>query len=655
MQRPKPSLEAIATLPIAELPEGEIGPPLDPDHPTWDVLGDWMDPLASRGGYRRPSLKQRIEVEGMPAIEWAPARPSEHDRSLVTGHPEWQDYTVSCRAQQLQGYGSHHQDDPTNREARTGLVFRMATVRRYYFFGLESQQRLILYRRIDDEWCELATADVTPGDRVVTLTARVCGGGIHAECPELGVTLDATDSLIPAGLAGFRALGRCRLFDLSLSMSPGEKGRNEARVRQLHTRTARLGETVSDPEEVAVIEIPEDSGLVQCTDFCERGRNDLLFHGPQGLLARTWDGQELWRCAGAMSAQNAVHTVFSEDFVGEGRLLYALLGERSSEESIGVTGKVGTRMVSDEIAVIDAHTGKVLNRRRLPEADDSVPLLNFDFSYETGALRGDRSMDIVVREWRKDCGGGGRRLWAYDSDLNDLWYAEVDPPYGHHNAVHFFDVDGDGRPELLAGGTLLSADGETIWRHDRADEMVALPHAGHYDACVVGFFAGDADLDPTAFLAGGSAGLYVADALTGKTRSVHRVGHAQWAMSCNVRPDRAGTEVLVGTRWGNYGILTLFSGRGKRLWSVQPDYVLQGSRPVQWASEGPQHIWLNTSRAAFGLYDGWGRLVKPLNAMRELYAPITKAPCTVLRPQPDATDHLAIRSDRGLHVFRAQS
>jgi len=188
-----------------------------------------------------------------------------------------------------------------------------------------------------------------------------------------------------------------------------------------------------------------------------------------------------------------------------------------------------------------------------------------------------------------------------------------------------------------------------------AEEMITTHSAGHYDACVVGPFAGDPDLDPTAFLVGGSAGVYVVDALTGRTRSVHRVGHAQWGLVCKLRPDLPGKEVLVGTRWGNYGILTLFSGCGERLWSIQPDYVLQGTRPVQWVPDGPQHIWLNTTRSAFGLYDGWGQLMKPLDAMRELYEPVTKAQCYALRPTPEATDHLAIQVGDGIHVFRART
>jgi hypothetical protein len=175
--------------------------------------------------------------------------------------------------------------------------------------------------------------------------------------------------------------------------------------------------------------------------------------------------------------------------------------------------------------------------------------------------------------------------------------------------------------------------------------------AGHYDAALVGRFADDMETDPVLFLMGGSAGVYVVDALTGRTRAFHRVGHAQWGMVCRVRDDVPGLQVMAGTRWENYGILTLFSGRGERLWSFQPDYLLQGTCPVQWTRQGAQHIWVNTSARGMGLYDGEGRLVKPLESLRGLYAGRHKLPAQALRRDPAGPDLLGLNVDGRLHLF----
>lgn len=90
---------------------------------------------------------------------------------------------------------------------------------------------------------------------------------------------------------------------------------------------------------------------------------------------------------------------------------------------------------------------------RLPEEPQLELLRRFDVSFETAGAAGPEMLEILVRQWRADCGGGGRDLWAYDTNLDLLWHQTVDPPYGHHNAMHLVDLNADGRPEIMAGGT----------------------------------------------------------------------------------------------------------------------------------------------------------------------------------------------------------
>jgi len=84
-------LETIATLPVAALAEGEICPPLAPEHASWEVIAPWDDPLASRGGYNVPSGKSRETVDGQPVIAWQPASSNYRcgDRMFVVGQPTW--------------------------------------------------------------------------------------------------------------------------------------------------------------------------------------------------------------------------------------------------------------------------------------------------------------------------------------------------------------------------------------------------------------------------------------------------------------------------------------------------------------------------------------------------------------------------------------
>lgn len=646
---PKP----VARLPIDALPAGDICPPLDPRHVTWDIVAPWDDPLASRGGYNVPSGKVRQTVDGQPAVVWQASDRSHlnQDRMFVTGEPTWREYTITCRVQPVQDSAPPTHDEPFGAQARAGLVFRIETVRRYYTFCIENRKRLVLYRRNDLDWQELAGCDVQLAGQVLTLRVTLDADAIRAECPELDAAFGVTDTAYTAGRAGFRALGACRLFGLELAATPGQEAVNARRTARLATRTARLSAALPDEIEAGTIDLSGQRELVACMDFCTAERNDLLFRTPEGLVAETWDGTRLWEHHETLDS-----IVFSTDVLDGRRILYALTGSRKPGTGSGldVRGAPKTNVVQDQIVTVDGASGAVLARAPLPVSPREDLLRHYDLSYETGRISGRTATDILVREWRADWGGGGDMLWAFDGDLNPLWERSVHPGYGHRNAVHFRDVDDDGRDEILAGGNLLSAHGELQWRHDRADAFFETLGGQHYDAVLIGNYADDREIDPVAFLVGGSAGVYVVDALTGATRSHHLVGHAQWGLPCKVRDDLPGTEVMVGTRWGNYGILTLFSGRGDRLWSIQPDFMLQGTCPVQWTREGAQHIWCCRSHMAMGLYDGFGRMVKPLEKVRNLYKGGTKKPTVVLRRAHQGPDLLGLRIGETLHLFGAE-
>ncbi len=650
-------------LPIEQLPLGEVAPPLELDHESWPLLAGWDDPLAPRGGCRLPSGKTRIDYDGVPAIEWMPDNATERppvlgaERALTTGEPTWREYTVECRLQALETHAGPTNDGWFIDVARAGIIFRAETIRRHYYFCLEAQRRLVLYRRIDDEWFELAARDVDylalfdynqPG-RIVTLRVELDGDGIRAMCPELDVAFRVTDATIRSGKVGFRALGACRLFDLTISMTASQERVNQRLADRLHRRRQRLSATVAPEEQVAEIELPEGYKLVQACDFYRPGRNDLLLRGPEGLLATSFDGQELWHLADTVKDLRVTGPTADGS-----RRIYALVGEQRADQVTTVRGREYLAAVADEIISIDATTGKTIGRTKLPDDPHVDQVQPYLFSIETGRLTSDHDVDFVLRHCRQDMEGGGKDLWAFDGDLNLLWHQTVSPPYGHGGAVHLVDLDGSGRSEVVAGGTIVAADGDILSVHDMTDEMARIWGAGHYDAVVAGNLADDPERDPVLFLVAGSAGVYVVNPFNGRTRAVHCVGHAQWGKPCKVRDDMPGRQVMVGTRWNNFGILTLFSGIGDRLWSIQPDYVIEGTMPVQWDPQGPQHIWVNTSRDGQGLYDGEGRLVLPLDSIRQLWAEgvlFWDVATHVVSRSPDSPDLLGVQVGRRLMLF----
>lgn len=635
-------------LPIAMLPPGEICPPMAPDHPSWSVLESWDDPLAPLGGFLLAPGKTRVECDGRAAIEFGEGRDLE--RALVTGGSDWREFTVECRTQALQEEAGPTNDDWQASRARCGLIFRAETMRRMYWLCLEGRERLVLYRRLDQEWLPLAEAPVDYAGQEITLRVALDADGMVASCPELGVEVHATDATIAGGYVGYRSLGASRLLALTIETTASQEAVNERRTAARRRILDAHRELVPAPVQVGELTPPPGYRLVEAAPLRSGGQHDLLLSGPEGLLAKSWDGRELWRFPGPVGL-----TKLSAGPVDGGRRLHVLCGEMRSAPQTTVRGDPLEWRIATHVAVLDAATGRELARRELPADPEREHLRQYDFSHETGRLSGDEPADVIVRSWHSKLGGGGRDLWAFDGDLELLWHTQVDPPYGHHWSVHLVDLDGDGRDEVVAGGTTLDARGEVVAIHDRAQEMAEIRGAHHYDAVAAGMLAGDPERDPVAFLVSGSAGVYVIDPLTGRTRAVHRVGHAQGRQLCRLRDDLPGTQVMVSTRWGNMGILTLFSGLGDRLWTIQPSFI-PAANPVQWLAEGPQHLWVNSTCAALGLYDGYGRCVSELPAVRAAWGdhPPNEVRASVLQRAADGPELLALTIADRVMLFGAE-
>lgn len=524
-----------------------------------------------------------------------------------------------------------------------GVAFRVTTSRCYYWFGIEGRSKAVLYRRMDDEWLALAEREVKLPDGYVTLEVHLDGDGIRCCCKELDVAFFTTDTAIPAGRTWIHAFGRCRICGVQVSMSPTHREGAARRRRAREAEEAALAREIPDAQLVRTLDLSGLGGTPQFADFAHPGRYDMLVAGDR-LRALSPEGELLWELPESVRG-----IVPSREHTQHGRLLYGLAGSRSGKQIQSMSGAEMAVAVAEELCVIQGADGKIVARTKLAPMDEEVYLTSFTTT--TGNLSGSGPFDIALHEWRRDTGDGGFGVWAYNADAHLLWHRRVDTPYGHDYSLHFFDVDGDGTDELLVGGTLFSGDGSVIWVHDLDSEM--RKNNEHYDAVAIGPYAQDASVDPVAFLLAGDTGVYVVDGLTGKTRMVHRIGHAQGRVLGRVRSDLPGTQVLAACRWGNMGILTLFSGSGDRLWSIQPDYVGQGATPVSWGDSETQLIWVNTSRAAMGLYDGYGRLAKPLPALQHLFGDRMRreVQAAVVRVGHDSTPLLSLTVDGRMHMF----
>jgi hypothetical protein len=233
----------------------------------------------------------------------------------------------------------------------------------------------------------------------------------------------------------------------------------------------------------------------------------------------------------------------------------------------------------------------------------------------TGKLSSAEGTDIIFREYRDDKANAGTRLWAFDKHLNELWYHDQEGYcwYGHAAAVDMADVNNDDWDEVLAGGFLYDRHGNILWIHDRNIEALEWPRGSHYDSACLVYDRGDW----RAFLVGSSAGVYIVNAHNGRTLKVHRDGHTQHHIKGNFREDLPGEEILIANHHGSNGYVFLLAANGEKLWEAQPDYNHCMGYPVEW--DGRRVIWFGSSEECQCFYDGYGKKIKDLQAIKRLY------------------------------------
>ena len=622
----------MAQLDLTNCPLGLVLNRADPDTSVEDtVFAQWDEPFREPVDHS-PSYRAWVVIDD----EHTGARVLQHEdkrqSGLLTGEDHWADYVIETELRQILANSQPNLDDEYSRIGRTALVVRQQTTRRFYSFGAEGYDDFVLYRRRDEEWVELGRAG-RPVDRsrYHRLAMRVTGNRL--QCLLDGETvIDVRDDSYRTGKLGIRTNTLSRCAGIRVGMTPeAQTAAADAAARE-QRGTAKRAATW--PQLTLVRDV--DLGGANFAGLARHTASDdltMLLREPGDtviLTMRTAGGETIWR----------------RDF-GAGKAQLGLTADLNRDGCSDIVGTLGSRLL-----LIDGATGQIRAETDIPPAGPHMgprgALANAGHSKRgmiAAAARLQPNPAPPGLVFREDGSPGSNTIWGYDSELNHLWTTHVpNPKFGHNMAT--FDVDGDGRDELLLGSYLFGPDGEVRWRLEGCEYWDRYNGARHVDGGFIAQLSADPADGPTCVLACGAEGIIFADPTTGHIRYEHLLGHVQTVVHGHFRDDVPGRQVWSFNRHGNFGIMTLHDAHGTELLQVQPHYELFRGHPVKWAADRPDLLLMNATYIR-GLYDGDFRLVAPLPA-----AEAPGASTAMIRNiDGDGLDEILFRTPHSLRIY----
>ncbi len=503
--------------------------------------------------------------------------------TMITGDPEWSDYTLVAKVR------------PLSVAEMAGVVFRYHTNRHYYLFALTRGSKAVLRVRLPleqqyrvAEWRELGSVDFTYDTlHYYTLKVENAGPSIRAFV-DGKLLLEANDAEIVKGRIGVTSNIPARFADVRVSVSDEVERQVRGRIAAREEELARLRAENPRPRVWKKISTPGFGAgrNLRLGDLDGDGGPDILiaqnvrkvmansFDHISCLTAINLDGKVLWQ-TGRFDPYN---DVLANDTPFQ---IHDINGD----------GKNEVVLVKDfKIQVLEGRTGKLLRWAWMPQA----PAENRERPYEMEVgdsilflnLSGDKNrLEILIKDRY-------RTFWIFDNKLKLLWKGQGQ--IGHY--PYPFDIDSDGREELMIGYALWSRDGRQLWSRDR--EL-----RDHADGVAVGNFSGDPKGDLRIYACGSDEGYLIFD-LKGNILKRVRIGHAQSPSIARYRNDVPGLQLMTVNFWRNPGIITLFDHEGNILAQEEPIHSGSALLPVNWRGDGQEFALLSGNVREGGMIDG---------------------------------------------------
>jgi rhamnogalacturonan endolyase len=508
--------------------------------------------------------------------------------TLITGDPEWSDYTVEAKVK------------PLSLAEMAGIVFRYHTNRHYYLFSITGGKKARLAVRLPIEktfriadWRELGSIEfVYDTQRYYTL--KVENNGSHIRCYIDGkLVLEADDGELIKGKVGVTANIPTRFQQFRVSSSNEIKSAIEQRIAKREGELTALRMQNPQPKLWKKFSTPgfgagrnvrfgdlngDDVPEMLIAQNIPRVRGDS-FDQISCLTAVTLEGKILWQL-GRPDPRNGLltnDTPFQiHDLDGDGRNEVVMIRDFKLQVLEGSTGKTKIWVWMPP--------APAKNQTRPYELNNGDALAFFNLTGTSGRR------DILVKDRYNN-------FWTFDSELKPLWQ-------GATMTGHFpfpFDLDGDGLDEVFIGYSAWDHSGRLLWNRESS-------FRDHVDGVAIGNFSGDAKAEPRIYAVCSDEGFLVMDKRGTILKQV-RIGHGQNETVAKFRPDLPGLQFMTVNFWKNPGIVTLFDIEGNILAQEEPIHSGSLLLPVNWRGDGQEFALLSGNTSEGGMIDGYLRRV----------------------------------------------
>lgn len=269
-------------------------------------------------------------------------------------------------------------------------------------------------------------------------------------------------------------------------------------------------------------------------------------------------------------------------------------------EVVAIMHPGGDTAVEGRFMIFDGRTGELKRDFALPhrQAHDAILFVNLS--------GGDTAQEILLKDRYN-------RVWALDNEGNLLWTRAVNT--GHYPWP--YDIDGDGRQEIMVGYHMLSPDGDELWVYRGS---------GHADSMWMADITGDNQVE---IMQGGDAAIAF-DALTGEQLwRQEDIVETQNIMTGDFIPEIPGWESLgldrIDRSAQGYDGLFLLDVNGEFVWREERE-----TRGCWGSIPEPIHNWLGDYRDLIMVWnrgcgepttimDGNGNVISVLDSAARLW------------------------------------